>query len=146
MGRVRWGPCWLLTCAVAASAAPASDPPGTHGALAGTLFYSASERNAIAKARSGQTIAGQGSTTEQIGTTVHVTGIVKRGGGKSTAWINGQAVSEGQSLAPTAKTTISASAVTLDGQRVRVGEALDLQTRQREDVVNPGAVTRKTRP
>ena len=151
IGRIRLGLCLLLTYAVSASAAPASDLPGMSDALAGTLFYSASERKAIAKARSGQTTTGQSSTTEQStteqsSTVVHVTGIVKRGGGKSTAWINGQAVPEGQSQSPTVKTTISASSVTVDGQRVRVGEALDINTRQREDIVNPGAVTSKAHP
>ncbi len=129
----------LLSFAAPASGAPPGELLATDDSRFGTLFYSASERDAIARARFGP-------DAEQSSSIVRVTGIVKRAGGKSTAWINGQAVPEGQSQAPTVKTTISPSSVTVDGQRVRVGEALDINTRQRQDIVNPGAVTSKVRP
>jgi hypothetical protein len=43
-------------------------------------------------------------------------------------------------LPPTSRTTISATGVTLDGQRLRVGEGLDLTTHERTDIVRPGTV------
>ncbi len=131
--------CLLLSFAASAVGAPVSDVPGLNSPRLGTLFFSQPEREAIVKARFG-------IVDEESPSIVRLTGIVKRSGGKSTAWINGQAVPEGQSEAPGVKTTISTSSVTVDGQRVRVGEALDTNTRQRADIVSPGAVTSKGRP
>jgi hypothetical protein len=139
--QLRWGLCLLLSFAAPVNAAPAGEQFSSTGSPLGTLFYSAAERNAIAKAR-----FGQADEENSISTLVRVSGIVKRVGGKSTVWINGQAVPEGQSQAPTVKTTISGSSVTVDGQRVRVGETLDINTRQRADIVSPGAVTTRDRP
>jgi hypothetical protein len=126
--------CLLLSFAAPASGASASKPVELIPPSLGTLFYSAPERAAIARARFGQ-------EDEESSAIVRVTGIVKRNRGKSTAWINGQAVPEGQSQAPAVTTTISTSGVVVDGQRVRVGEALDIHTGQRADIVEPGAVT-----
>lgn len=138
-GWVSSGLCLLLITAAASTASATESLAATNQRL-GTLFYSASERDAIVKARFGLV------DEETPSAIVRLTGIVKRSGGKSTAWINGQAVPEGQSEAPGVKTTISTSSVTVDGQRVRVGEALDINTRQRADIVSPGAVTIKRRP
>ncbi len=134
------GCCLLLSLATHVHGATNGDAATSSDTRLGTLFYSAQERLAITQGRLGELDVESSSV-------VHVTGIVKRTGGKSTAWINGQAVPEGQTQAPVVKTTISSGSVTVDGQRVRVGEALDLNTRERADIVSPGAVTtKKTRP
>ena len=70
-----------------------------------------------------------------------VNGVVKRHGGPSTAWVNGRAVVEGQPVPPATRLGVTARGVTLDGTAVRVGESLDLSTRERSDIVAPGAVT-----
>ena len=133
------GACLLLLLTPAHGASP-SNLLSMPDIRLGTLFYSAQERLAITQGRSGESEVESSSI-------VRVTGIVKRTGGKSTAWINGQAVPEGKTQAPMAKTTISPNSVTVDGQRVRVGEALDLNTHERADIVSPGAVTtQKARP
>ena len=141
---VGWGRDGLCLClllfAAAGTEALATEALVATNQRLGTLFYSPSERDAIVRARLGLL---EEETPSAI---VHLTGIVKRSGGKSTAWINGQAVPEGQSEAPGVKTTISTSSVTVDGQRVRVGEAVDINTHQRVDIVSPGAVTTKDRP
>lgn len=139
VGRVSSSLC-LLLFAASATGASATEPLAATNRPLGTLFYSAAERDAIVRARFGL------SDEEGPSSIVRLNGIVKRSGGKSTAWINGQAVPEGQSQAPGVTTTISTSSVTVDGQRVRVGEALDINTRQRADIVSPGAVTIKRRP
>jgi hypothetical protein len=72
-----------------------------------------------------------------------VTGVVKRHGGNSTAWINGQAVNEAN-LPPTNRTAISSTGATLDGQRVQVGETLGRSTQARTDIVSPGAVSTRS--
>lgn len=118
--------------------ASANDGTSQPGERLGTLFYSAAERTAITRGRSS-------NASDEASTILSVSGIVKRERGKSTAWINHQPVAEGQSLPPTVRTTISATGVTLDGQRVRVGETVDINTRERTDIVTPGAVTVKGR-
>ena len=102
----------------------------------GTLFYSAAERTAIIRGRHDDDPGEQ-----SFGSQMTVTGVVKRQGGHSTAWINGQAVNEGQSAPPATRLTMTHHGVMLDGNPVRVGETLDLSTRERSDVVAPGSVT-----
>lgn len=101
----------------------------------GTLFYSAAERAAIAQARHGEASAALFSTRMTIN------GLVKRAGGNSTAWVNGQAVVDGHTLRQAGKVTVQRNSVGLDGKSVRVGESLDLSTLDRTDIVAPGAVS-----
>lgn len=75
------------------------------------------------------------------GTSVSVSGLVKRGGQKSTAWINGQTVAEGQAVPAAGVPVIAAKTVTIDGQPLRVRETLDLESRARSDALPPGAVS-----
>ncbi len=124
---------WLALSGMA-TPATAAEPAATVRAPLDVLFYSPSERRAMVRERSG-------SPEQEDSSLARVSGIVKRERGNSTAWINQQPVAEGHSLAPTTRTTISNTHVTLDGQRVRVGETLDLRTRERTDMVAPGAVT-----
>lgn len=102
----------------------------------GTLFYSPAERTAIVAARRGEQ-----SGAVYYGTSVSVTGLVKRGGHKSTAWINGQTVAEGQAVPAAGVPVISAKSVTIDGQPVRVRETLDLESGARTDALPKGAVS-----
>ena len=101
----------------------------------GTLFYSAAERAAIVRARQDEPDAPASSSQ------ITVNGVVKRHGGPSTAWVNGRAVVEGQPVPPATRLGVTARGVTLDGAAVRVGESLDMSTRERSDIVAPGAVT-----
>ncbi len=124
----------LVGWAVAGEASnPAGDPLGT-------LFYSAAERNALVRARQGPT----DTAGAPVSSLMTINGLVKRQSGNSTAWVNGQAVQDGQSVPPASRLTTTERGVTLDGKPVRVGETLDLTTLQRSDIVAPGAVT--TRP
>lgn len=122
--------CALLT----GSAQAAQGSLATSDRL-GTLFYSAAERAAIVSARQDEPDAP--ASPSQI----TVNGIVKRQGGPSTAWINGRAVVEGQPVPPATRLGVTQRGVTLDGTAVRVGESLDLSTRERSDIVAPGAVS-----
>jgi hypothetical protein len=72
---------------------------------------------------------------------VNVNGIVKRQGGSSTAWVNGLPVRDGDFIAPAQRLLTIDGGVSLNGVPVKVGEALDLATQERQDVVAPGAVT-----
>ena len=101
----------------------------------GTLLFSPEERAAIVVARRGE------QPTISSGTAVSVTGLVKRGGQKSTAWINGQTVAEGQGIPAAGVPVISTNSVTIDGQPVRVRETLDLESGARTDALPQGAVS-----
>ncbi len=107
----------------------------------GTLFYTSAERSSIARARRDAELGSQAG--EPAPNLVSVTGLVKRQGGHSTAWINGQAVREGQSIAQGQHLRTTPGGIRLDSTRVRVGETLDLNTHERTDLVQPGAVTIK---
>jgi len=102
----------------------------------GTLFYSPAERAAIMAARR---VEQQGVVS--YGTSVSVSGLVKRGRQKSTAWINGQTVAEGQAVPAAGVPVISAKNVTIDGRPVRVRETLDLESGARTDALPQGAVS-----
>lgn len=110
----------------------------------GTLFYSAAERSSINQARLAAVSGAAGVSAANV---VSINGIVKRQGGKSTAWVNGQAVNENQPLpAAIGTAAISAAGIVLNGKSVRVGETLDLTTQERHDIVLPGAVKPKGAP
>jgi hypothetical protein len=131
---LRKGMCAVACmCTLGAAAVEASSPSGEG---LGTLFYSGAERRAMVRARNG-------GGTEEVSSVLTVTGIVKRDNGKSTVWINDQPVPEGQSVPLIARTTITAGIVTLDGQQVRVGETLDINTHSRTDLVEPGSISKK---
>ena len=102
-----------------------------------TLFYSASERSNMTRIRSG--LGADGAA--EVPQIVHVNGIVKRQGGGSTAWVNGLPVREGDVIATDQRVVTIDGGVSLNGVPVKVGEALDLTTQARHDVVAPGAVT-----
>lgn len=127
-----WGSALSVLLAGSALAAQASVSAGER---LGTLFYSAAERAAIVRARQDEPDAPASSSQ------ITVNGVVKRHGGPSTAWVNGRAVVEGQPVPPATRLGVTARGVTLDGAAVRVGESLDMSTRERSDIVAPGAVT-----
>jgi hypothetical protein len=102
----------------------------------GTLLYSPAERAAIVAARRGEQVGVMSS-----GASVTVSGLVKRGRQKSTTWINGQTVAEGQPVPSAGVPAIEAKSVTIDGRSVRVRETLDLESGARTDALPQGAVS-----
>ena len=104
----------------------------------GTLFYSAAERSAITRARQGDA-----DTEAQTSTLINLSGFVRRERGKGTVWLNGQPVPEGQSFSPNASSQLSSHGVTVNGQRVRVGQTLDTTTGEISDILAPGDMTQK---
>ena len=108
----------------------------------GTLLYSAVERSSISQARLDQVSNNAVNVVSQVS----VNGFVQRQGGKSTAWLNGQPVKEGDPFPPVKRMTTTKKGIQIDGQPVRVGETLDLTTLERHDIVQPGALTTKGNP
>ncbi len=106
----------------------------------GTLFYSSGERAAVVKARLGE------ADSAPIMSLFTLTGIVKRGGRKSTVWINGRAVPEGQNPFPApVRLAINESEITVKGTRVRIGETLNMDSLQRTDFLSAGTLVVKNR-
>ncbi|MBK6638746.1 MAG: hypothetical protein IPG34_14465 [Rhodocyclaceae bacterium] len=101
-----------------------------------TLFYSPIERKLLSSAREGSDGAGVNA-----GTALSVTGLVKRGSAKSTVWLNGTSLREGE-LAPSGEVPrIGKRSIEISAQEVRVGETLDLESGARTDFVPDGSVT-----
>jgi len=103
----------------------------------GTLFFSPAERDAIVRGRSGP------EEQLQAPSTVSVSGILRREGGKSVALVNGQAFEEGQSLYPGMQLRIQQGYVIIRNDKVRPGETLNLSATERTDTLNRGVVIRK---
>jgi hypothetical protein len=131
---------WAASSAATASSTRLATPnlPASHAARLDTLVYSPAERDALVHAR-------RGDASTVLSARQRVSGIVQREHGRSTAWINQHAVVEGQSMPPAHSTSISATAVTLNGQRVRVGETLDLNTLERGTALSPQALSLQER-
>jgi hypothetical protein len=100
-----------------------------------TLFYTPAERHAITLRRSGQEGAAAVTATR-------LTGVVRRGGGKGTVWVNGKPYAEGSRDTG----AIKGVDAMVDGRRLRVGEGIDTATGARVDIVAPGAVTPGRKP
>ena len=103
----------------------------------GPLFYTPAERDALVRARQGQ------ADTPLHISRVTVNGLVKRERSRSTAWVNGQAVQDGQTLPLAGRVGVGRASVSVNGRPLRVGESYDMMTRERGDLVAPGAVTVK---
>jgi hypothetical protein len=99
----------------------------------GTLFYSPGERQDIRLGRLLQSDALRGPAPP---TSAHLQGVVSNRANKGTAWINGQALPKGEPGAP----HIRGVDAVLKGQRLRVGESLDLNSGVVRDTIAPGAV------
>lgn len=87
----------------------------------GTVFYSNTERSALVAARSG-------ITQSAVYT---LTGITRRGAGKSVAWINGRAVTETPQDPIIPTLVIARDHILIEGKPIKVGETLDIISGQR---------------
>ena len=114
----------LLCLCASATAAPAD-------AGLGTLFYSPAQRDEIVRERRGET----GSAVLEL-TQKRLSGVVRRAGGKSTVWVNGEPLAEG---APDTPALVGMDAVVKE-KRLRVGESVDALSGDTSDLVPPGAV------
>lgn len=94
----------------------------------------------MARARTGEA-ADAADAAQPTSNILGVTGLVKRQGGRSTMWLNGQPVPEGAATAQGHTPRSTANGIVLNGTGLRVGESLDLSTGQRSDVLAPGSVT-----
>lgn len=137
----------LLVPAASAASATVTEATPVHNATPlGTLFYSPAQRAAITQARAGS-LVNQGSSGEADSDAIkspppilEINGVVRRGQGKSTVWINRRPVAEGQPIGAAGSPSIANRSVVIDGKAVRVGETINLATGQRSDIAPPAAV------
>lgn len=130
------GMCLMCLNAAAAAAAESAVRP-----VLGTLLYSATERQALVRQRGGV------PDEAEIGVqSLHVSGVVRRDRGKSSAWVNQQVLAEGQSPISVKRTAITARGVSFDGQPVRVGDTLELPVRRTRSDVPPEAMSVRSAP
>jgi hypothetical protein len=87
----------------------------------GTVFYSPAERTALVAARSG--IAQSAVYT--------LSGITRRGAGKSVAWINGRAVTQVPADPGIPTLVIERDHILIENKVIKVGETLDIISGQR---------------
>lgn len=106
----------------------------------GTLFYSAEERAAIVRARLDEPDAPPSARS------VKLNGVVKRQSARSTAWVNGQPVADGYTVPLIGRVKVGSEGAVIDGQALRVGQSLELGTRERSDLVAPGSVRARAKP
>lgn len=126
----RWSVAVLIWFGGACSAQPIG------GAL-GPLFFTPAERQAIAASRNKPQDQAAASTV------ISLSGVVTRSGGKSTAWINGQPMREGEAPLPGMPLSIGHGQIKVHKHSLRIGETLDLTTLQRTDILSPDSVTRQ---
>ena len=113
----------------------------------GRLFFTPEQRAAL-DARRAARVPDKPAATPQVELPVtRVNGAVQRSGGKSTVWVNGEAIPEGaQSGASQAARATGAGRVALptgEGTRnydLKVGESLNRGSGEVYDVVGEGAV------
>jgi hypothetical protein len=92
-----------------------------HANSIGTVFYSPAERTALVAARSG--IAQSAVYT--------LSGITRRGAGKSVAWINGRAVTQVPPDPGIPTLVIERDHILIENKVIKVGETLDIISGQR---------------
>lgn len=123
-------------CHMATAEEPAMKTMNTMDNL-GTLFFSPGERQDIRLGRLLQSGVLRGPAPP---TSAHLQGVVSNRADKGTAWVNGQALPKGEPGAP----HIRGVDAVLKGQRLRVGESLDLTNGVVRDAIAPGAVVSGT--
>ena len=122
----------LLLLALAPSVSMAQD--------LGRLFFTPEQREAL-DARRKARVPDKPAAAIVVSPTTRVDGFVKRSGGPSTVWVNGEALPEGSGDAPRIAPSMSVS-VGEGGRRtaLKPGEVLDRGTGEVRDVIGGGEI------
>jgi hypothetical protein len=106
----------------------------------GRLFFTPEQREALDSRRKAR-VPDKPAAAMVVSPTTRVDGFVKRSGGPSTVWVNGEALPEGSGDAPRIAPSLS---VTLGegGRRtaLKPGEVLDRGTGEVRDVIGGGEI------
>lgn len=135
-------------CCAIAAAGPALAEPEQRDL--GRIFFSAERRAALDRMRQLNVYA----TRALQGESLRLDGVVQRAGGKSTVWINGRPQTEGEAAYSGTEVLITPR---LPGQAriavgndsstdLKVGEAINRSTGERDTRLGQGSVSRHSRP
>jgi hypothetical protein len=115
----------------------------------GRLFFTPEQRAALDARRKARVPDKPAATPQAESPITRVQGAVQRSGGRSTVWVNGEAIPEGS---PGGAQPASPGRVTLPAgegsQRydLRVGESLDRGSGEVKDVIGEGEIRINSRP
>ena len=106
----------------------------------GRLFFTPEQREAL-DARRKARVPDKPAAAIVVSPTTRVDGFVKRSGGPSTVWVNGEALPEGSGDAPRIAPSMSVS-VGEGGRRtaLKPGEVLDRGTGEVRDLIGDGEI------
>lgn len=120
-------------------------PTGGEAQELGRLFFTPEQRSAL-DARRKARVPDRPAVTTVVSPTTRLDGYVKRSGGRSTVFVNGEAMLEGTADAPVVDPERRGGRVPVPtgegSQRVelRPGEVLDRGTSQVKDVIGTGEI------
>ena len=114
----------------------------------GRLFFTPEQRSALDERRKARVPDKPAATPQVESPVTRVNGAVQRAGGKSTVWINGEAIPESAqagSLQPAPRATNPARVSVPVGEGaqrydLRVGESLDRGSGEVRDVIGEGGI------
>jgi hypothetical protein len=119
----------------------------------GRLFFTPEQRAALDARRKARVPDKPAAATPQSEPITRVQGAVQRGGGRSTVWVNGEAIPEGSpggaQPAPGAKDPGRVTLPAGEGAQrhdLRVGESLDRASGEVKDVIGEGEIRIGPRP
>jgi hypothetical protein len=137
-----------LRFSAAALAALLSIAPIAGAQELGRLFFTPEQRAALDARRKARVPDKPAAVPQAELPITRVNGTVQRAGGRSTVWVNGEAIPENQAASPQVATRDGRVSIPAgdSGQRydLRVGESLDRASGQVRDVIGEGEV--KVRP
>lgn len=113
-----------------------------------SLFYSAAERARIEQQRKGLDMNEAEGVSPNTLRQIQFNGWVDRKENRSTIWINQRPWLEGTQDIPGYPSHLDhkASGLRIDGRTLRVGETLDLESKQQTDLLPSGALTVRSFP
>ena len=109
----------------------------------GRLFFTPDQRAALDARRKARVPDKPAAAPVTESPVTRVDGTVRRSGGKSTVWVNGETIPEGAQVAPKASAPGRVSIPAGEGAQrfdLRVGESLDRGSGEVRDVIGEGEI------
>lgn len=124
------------------------DPAGAGAQELGRLFFTPEQRAALDARRKARVPDKPAASPQAESPITRVNGAVQRAGGRSTVWVNGEAIAEdaqagGPRVSPRAATPGRVSVPAGEGAQrydLRVGESLDRGSGEVRDVIGEGEI------
>ena len=143
-----------MLAAILAALLGAATATGTAAQELGRLFFTPEQRAALDARRKARVPDKPAAAAQVESPVTRVNGVVQRSGGKSTVWVNGEAIPEGArqgsaTVAPPGSAPGRVSIPAGEGSQhldLRVGESVDRASGEVNDIVGKDAVKVGPRP